>query len=67
MSEARYVCRPCGVEVRPEDDDVVAYAKQIRADGMQTGSMTVDGMRSLFHERCAPHPSDSRWRRVPKD
>jgi hypothetical protein len=65
--DARYVCRPCGVELRPEDDDAVAYAEQIPAEGMQTGPMLADGMRSLFHEGCAPHPADPRWRRVPKN
>jgi hypothetical protein len=64
--DARYVCGRCRVEVRPEDADVVAYAEQVRTDGFQTGPQFMDGMRSLFHERCAPSPSDPRWRFVPK-
>jgi hypothetical protein len=65
--DERYVCQPCGREVRPDDPDVVACAEQIRADGMHTGKMFVDGMRALFHEGCAPRSSDPRWRHVPRD
>jgi hypothetical protein len=67
MSDERYVCGRCRVEVRPEEADVVAYAEQIRTDGFQTGRQYMDGMRTLFHEGCVPHPSDPHWRRVPKD
>jgi hypothetical protein len=64
--DARYVCERCRVEVRPEDADVVAYAEQIRSESFG-GVEVLDGMRSLFHERCAPSPADPRWRLVPKD
>jgi hypothetical protein len=62
----RYVCELCRVEVKPDDLDVVAYATQITTDTFG-GRETTDGLRALFHMRCAPSPANSRWRRVPKE